>query len=71
VAEWSKASVYGGSIAGIMGSNSTASMDVCRDCCVLLGTGLCDGPITRPGGILPIVVCQWVWSSATVKLHNR
>jgi hypothetical protein len=23
-------------------------MDVCHDCCVLLGKGLCDGPITCP-----------------------
>jgi len=23
-------------------------MDVCRECCVLLGRGLCDGLITRP-----------------------
>jgi len=31
-----------------VGSNPTGSMDVCRECCVLSGRGLCDGLITRP-----------------------
>jgi len=26
-------------------------------CCVLSGRGLWDGPITRPGGVLPALVC--------------
>jgi hypothetical protein len=36
------------SLAGIVGSNSAEGMDVCRECCVLSGRGLCDGLITRP-----------------------
>jgi hypothetical protein len=28
-----------------VGSNSARSMDVCCECCVLSGRGLCDGPI--------------------------
>ena len=40
--------VCGCSLAGIAGSNPTGGMDVCRECCVLSGRGLCDGPITRP-----------------------
>ena len=31
-----------------MGSNPAGGMDVCRNCCVLSGRGLCDGLITRP-----------------------
>jgi hypothetical protein len=34
--------------AEIVGSNPTGGMDVCRECCVLSGRGLCDGLITRP-----------------------
>ena len=30
-----------------MGSNPTGGMDVCCECCVLLGRGLCDELITR------------------------
>jgi hypothetical protein len=32
----------------IVGSNLTGDMDVCCECCVLSGRGLCEGPITRP-----------------------
>ena len=45
----SKAWVYGRSLAGIVGSNLAGGMDVCVECCVLSGRGLCDGLITRPG----------------------
>ena len=31
-----------------MGSNPTGGMDVCCECCVLSGRGLCDELITRP-----------------------
>ena len=31
-----------------LGSNPTGGMDVCCECCVLSGRGLCDGLITRP-----------------------
>jgi len=48
VAARSKAWVYGRSFAGIVGSDSGGGMDVCVECCVLSGRGLCDGLITRP-----------------------
>ena len=44
----SKAWVYGRSLAGIMDSNPAGGMDVCFECCMLSGRGLCDGLITRP-----------------------
>ena len=44
----SKALVCGRSSAEIVGSNRTEGMDVCCECCVLSGRGLCDGLITRP-----------------------
>jgi hypothetical protein len=44
----SKAWVCGRSLAGIVGSNPTGGMDVCRECCVLSGRGLCVRLITRP-----------------------
>jgi len=34
--------------AEIVGSNPTGGMDVCCECCVLSGRGLCDELITRP-----------------------
>ena len=49
VAALSKTSVCGHSLVGIAGSNPAGGMDVCCECCVLSGRGLCDGPITRPG----------------------
>jgi len=39
-----------------------AWMSVCCECCVLSGRGLCDGLITRPGGVLPTVARRCVWS---------
>ena len=36
------------SFAGIDGSNRAGGIDVCCECCVLSGIGLCDGAITRP-----------------------
>ena len=44
----SKAWLYGRSLAGIVGSNPAGGMDVCVECCVLSGRGLCDGLITCP-----------------------
>ena len=38
----------GRSPADITVSNLTGGMDVCCECCVLPGRGLCDGPITLP-----------------------
>ena len=46
VAARSKAWDYCRSLAGIVGSNPAGGMDVCVDCCVLSGRGLCDGLIT-------------------------
>ena len=43
-----KAWVCGRSLAGIVGSNPAGGMDVCYECCVLSGRGLCGEPITRP-----------------------
>ena len=39
----------GRSPAEIVGSNPTGGMDVCCECCVLSGTGLCNELITSPG----------------------
>ena len=52
---------YGRSLAGIAGSNPARDMDVCRECCVLSGRGLCNGPITRKGESNRLW-CVWVWS---------
>jgi hypothetical protein len=38
----------GGWPAEIVSSNPTGGMDVCCECCVLSGIGLCDELITRP-----------------------
>ena len=48
VAARSKAWVCGRSFAEIVGSNPAGGMDVCCECCVLSGRGLCDGLITCP-----------------------
>jgi hypothetical protein len=44
----SKAYACGRSPAEIVGSNPTDGMDVCCECCVLSGRGLCDELATRP-----------------------
>jgi hypothetical protein len=51
----------GRSLAGIAGSNPAGGMDVCQECCVLSGRGLCDGLITRPE-VSYRLWCVWVWS---------
>ena len=48
MAAWSKASVCGRPFPGIAVWNSAGGMDVCVECCVLSGRGLCDGPILCP-----------------------
>ena len=48
MAPLSKAWVCGNSNAEIVGSNPAGDMDVCCECCVLSGRGLCLGLITRP-----------------------
>jgi len=40
--------VYDRSLAEIVGTNPAGSTDVSCDCCVLSGTGLCVGLVTRP-----------------------
>jgi len=54
--------VCGRSFAGRAGSNPTRGMDVCYECCVLSGRGLCDGPITRTEESYRLCTCVWVWS---------
>ena len=54
------ASVCGRSLAEIVGSNPGVCMDVCCDCCVLSGRGLCVGLITRPEEFYRLW-CVWVW----------
>ena len=54
----SKVWVCGRSLAGI----AVLSPSVCRKCCASSGRGLCDGLITRPEEVLPIVVCLGVIS---------
>jgi hypothetical protein len=44
----SEAQVCGRSPAEIVDSNPAEGMDVCRNCCVMSGRGLCDDPVTRP-----------------------
>jgi len=48
VAARSKALVCGRSPDEIVGSNPTGGINVCCECCVLSGRGLCDELITRP-----------------------
>jgi hypothetical protein len=69
----SKALVCGRSPAEIVGSNSTGFTDVCSECCVLSGRGLCDELITRPEEsyrLWCVVACdletsrmRWPWST--------
>ena len=61
VAAQSKALVCVRSPAEIVGSNPTEGMDVCCECCVLSGRGLCDKLITRPKEsyrLCCVVVCD-------------
>jgi hypothetical protein len=61
VAAWSKAWVCCRLPAEIVGSNPSRGMDVCCECCVLSGIGLCDEVITRPEEsyrLWCIVVCD-------------
>ena len=72
VAARSKAQVYGGSPAEIVGSNPTGGMDVCYECCVLSGTGLCDELITRPEEsyrLWGVVVCDLETSKEEAKVR--
>ena len=51
-----KAWVCGLSVAGIAGSNPAGRVDVCRECLVLPGRGLCVGLITRPEESYPLYI---------------
>jgi hypothetical protein len=53
--------VCGLSLAGIAGSNAAGGGDVCCECCVLSGRGLCVGLIIHPEESCRLV-CRWVWS---------
>ena len=56
-----KVEEIGRSPAEIVGSNPTGGMDVCGECCVLSGRGLCDELITRPEDsyrLWCVVVCD-------------
>ena len=58
-AAWFKAWVCDRSPPEIVGSNTTGDMDVCCECCVLLGRGICDELITRPVSRLwCVIVCD-------------
>jgi hypothetical protein len=59
VATQSEAWLCGSSPAAIVGSNPAEGMDVCCECCMLHGRGLCDGLITRPEDSYR-VWCVWV-----------
>jgi len=54
-----KAWVCGRSLAGMAGSNPAGDMDVCCECCVLSGRGLCVGIIIRPEESCRLW-CVWV-----------
>ena len=62
VAARSKSLVCGRTLAEIVASSPVGCMDVCRECCVLSGRGLCDELITLPGEyyyrLWCVVVCD-------------
>jgi hypothetical protein len=77
----SKASVCGRSPSHILGPHPTGGMDVCCDCCVLSGRGLCDELITRPEEsyrLWCVVMCDldtsWMrrlWLTAGCRAKNK
>jgi hypothetical protein len=48
LAAHSKARVCGRSLGGIVDSNPAEGTDICCECCVLSGRGICVGLITSP-----------------------
>ena len=62
VATKSKVWVCSLSLAGIVDSNPAGGMDVCYECCVLSGTGLCNGliPHTEESSAVCVCVCVCV-----------
>jgi hypothetical protein len=71
VAAQSKAWVWGRSLAGIEGLNPAGGMDVCCECCVLKGRGLCFGLIPRPETPCRRCVCVCVCVSLSVIKGNN
>ena len=81
MATWSKAWVCGHSPAEIVRSNPTGGMDICCECFVLAGRGLCDELITRPEDsyrLWCVVVCDletsWVrrpWPTGWLLRRNK
>jgi len=66
-----KAWVSGHSLAAILGSNPAGDMDICFcKCCVLSGTGVCDGPISRQEDSYRVCVCVCV-SLSVIKSDNK
>ena len=68
------AGLSGRSPAEIVGSNPTGGMDVCCECCVLSGRGLCDELITRPEEsyrLWRVVVCDLETSKEEAKARYR
>jgi hypothetical protein len=79
VAARSKAWVCGRSLAQVVGSNSAGGMDVCCECCVLSGRGLCIGLISRTesDGMLCYCLCDReafimrTWPNQKFRLDNK
>jgi len=67
LAALSKAWVCGRSPAEIVGSNPNGGMDVCCECFVLSGRGLCDEPITPPEKSYALW-CVVVWDLETSRM---
>jgi hypothetical protein len=61
--------VCGRSPAGIVGSNPTGGKDVCYECRVLSGRGLCDELITRPEESY-LLWCVAVWDLETSRMRR-
>ena len=64
----SKAQVYGSPLAEIVGSNPFLRMDVCCECCVLSGKGVCGELITRPEESYRACVCV---SLSIIRYNNH
>jgi len=69
----SKAWFCGRSLAGIADSNPAGGRDVYYECCVLLGRGLCDGPISLPKASYKVraLVCVCVCVAECDKMQQQ
>jgi hypothetical protein len=71
VAVRSKTWVFGVSFTDIVGSNTSGAGCLCGvNCCVLSGSGLCYGPITRPEESYCVCLCVFVFMSAGDQLYT-